>query len=84
MNKPIFPNIYTHNMDDYKMRIKVKKLHPDAIIPKYATDGSSGFDLHALRILLLDQVKLRLLKLDLFWLLKRAMRFKLDQDLACL
>lgn len=27
--------------------IKVKKLHPDAVIPKYQTDGSAGFDLHA-------------------------------------
>jgi dUTP pyrophosphatase len=30
------------------MIIKFKKLHPDAIIPAYQTDGSSGFDLHAL------------------------------------
>lgn len=30
------------------MQVKVKKLHPDAIIPKYQTEGASGFDLHAL------------------------------------
>ena len=30
------------------MVIKFKKLHPDAIIPAYQTDGSAGFDLHAL------------------------------------
>jgi dUTP pyrophosphatase len=24
--------------------VKIKKLHPDAVIPKYATSGSSGFD----------------------------------------
>lgn len=30
------------------MDIKVKKLHPDAIIPKYATPGAACFDLHAL------------------------------------
>lgn len=29
------------------MKLKVKKLHPEAIIPKYATDGSACFDLHA-------------------------------------
>lgn len=29
------------------MKLKVKKLHPNAIIPKYATDGSACFDLHA-------------------------------------
>lgn len=28
------------------MKIKVKKLHPDAILPKYATDGAACFDLH--------------------------------------
>ena len=30
------------------MRIKIKKLHPQAIIPKYQTTFSAGFDLHAL------------------------------------
>lgn len=33
--------------------ILVKKLHPDAIIPKYQTAGASGFDLHALEDVLL-------------------------------
>lgn len=28
------------------MQIKIKKLHPDAIIPKYQTSGSAGFDIH--------------------------------------
>ena len=27
--------------------IKIKKLHPDAIIPQYATAGAAAFDLHA-------------------------------------
>jgi len=30
------------------MKVKIKKLHPDAIIPKYQSSGASGFDLHAL------------------------------------
>jgi dUTP pyrophosphatase len=29
------------------MNIFVKKLHPDAIIPRYATDGAAAFDLHS-------------------------------------
>lgn len=29
------------------MRLKVKKLHQSAIIPKYATSGAACFDLHA-------------------------------------
>lgn len=36
------------------MNIKIKKLHPDAIIPKYATPGAACFDLHACGI---DNVK---------------------------
>lgn len=32
------------------MKVKVKKLHPDAVIPSYATDGSAGMDLTATRI----------------------------------
>lgn len=28
--------------------IKIKKLHKDAIIPKYQTAGSAGFDLHSI------------------------------------
>lgn len=27
------------------MKVKIKKLHEDAVVPKYATTGSSGFDL---------------------------------------
>jgi len=30
------------------MKIQIKKLHEDAVVPKYATPGASGFDLHAL------------------------------------
>lgn len=29
------------------MQLKIKKLHPDAIIPRYQTDGAACFDLHA-------------------------------------
>lgn len=29
------------------MKLKVKKLHPDAVIPTYATSGAACFDLHA-------------------------------------
>jgi len=30
-----------------KVPVKVKKLNPKAIIPKYQTEGAAGFDLHA-------------------------------------
>lgn len=32
------------------MHLKVKKLHPDAIIPEYQTEGAACFDLHAIDI----------------------------------
>lgn len=30
-------------------QVKVKKLHPDAVIPKYATAGAACFDLHSIQ-----------------------------------
>ncbi len=30
------------------MKIRIKKLHPDAMIPAYQTSQAAGFDLHAL------------------------------------
>ena len=30
------------------IQIKFKKLHPDAVVPKYATPGAACFDLHAI------------------------------------
>ncbi|MCE3046765.1 dUTP diphosphatase [Helicobacter kayseriensis] len=30
------------------MQIKIKKLHPNATIPRYQTQGSAGFDLHSI------------------------------------
>jgi dUTP pyrophosphatase len=35
------------------MKLKIKKLHNDAVMPSYATDGSAGFDLSALEEVLL-------------------------------
>jgi dUTP pyrophosphatase len=31
------------------MFVKIKKLHSDAIIPKYQTSGAAGFDIHAIQ-----------------------------------
>lgn len=31
-------------------KLKIKKLHPNAITPKYATEGAACFDLHALDV----------------------------------
>ncbi|ETK27997.1 deoxyuridine 5'-triphosphate nucleotidohydrolase [Paenibacillus larvae] len=36
------------------MEIKIKKLHPDAVIPEYATAGAAGFDLVALEDVIIE------------------------------
>lgn len=36
------------------MKVKIKKLHPDAIIPSYAKDGDAGMDLTAVSSKLID------------------------------
>ncbi|UED70683.1 dUTP diphosphatase [Brevibacillus sp. HD3.3A] len=35
-------------MDQQKVNVKLKLLHPDAVVPKYARVQDSGFDLYAL------------------------------------
>ncbi len=35
------------------MKIKIKKLHPDAVIPKYAHEGDAGLDLHSVEDVIL-------------------------------
>tara|TARA_Y100000593_G_C4248738_1_gene306029 strand:- start:184 stop:627 length:444 start_codon:yes stop_codon:yes gene_type:complete len=32
------------------MKIKIKKLHPDAVVPSYAKDGDAGMDLRAVSV----------------------------------
>ena len=32
------------------MKVKIKKLHPDAVIPKYAKPGDAGLDLTAIDV----------------------------------
>lgn len=39
------------------MNIKIKRLHPDAIIPKYAHEGDSGFDLVAVENVIIEPGK---------------------------
>ncbi|AHD06474.1 dUTP diphosphatase [Paenibacillus larvae] len=36
------------------MEIKIKKIHPDAVIPEYATAGAAGFDLVALEDVIIE------------------------------
>lgn len=47
------------------MKIRVKKLHPDAVVPKYATNGSSGFDLVAIEDVIIQPGQTKLVKTGL-------------------
>lgn len=44
------------------MQIRVKRLHSDAILPKYAKPGDSGMDLHALEKELLEPGEVRAIR----------------------
>lgn len=48
-----------------KLTVKFKKLHPDAVIPRYATPGSSGFDLVAIEDVDLKPGETKLVKTGL-------------------
>lgn len=47
------------------MKIRIKKLHEDAVIPKYQTNGASGFDLHALEDVILHEAQTKLVRTGL-------------------
>lgn len=47
------------------MRIKIKKLHKDATIPKYATPGSAGFDLVTIENIIIEPGHTKLIKTGL-------------------
>lgn len=47
------------------MKVKIKKLHQDAIVPQYQTQGSAGFDLHAIEKYVLKAGSITLIKTGL-------------------
>lgn len=47
------------------MKVKIKKLHEDSIIPKYQSKGASGFDLHALEDVELQAGETKLIRTGL-------------------
>lgn len=46
-------------------KVKIKRLHPDAIIPKYATPGSAGFDLVAVEDVIIGTRETKLVRTGL-------------------
>lgn len=63
--KGIYIGTARSDQSSSSLQINVKKLHPDAIIPKYQTDGSSGFDLHALEDMYVEPGQTVLIKTGL-------------------
>lgn len=47
------------------MKIKIKKIHPQAIVPKYHSNGAAGFDLHACETCVIQAGKIGLIKTGL-------------------
>ncbi len=47
------------------MKIKIQKIHPNALIPKYQTEGSSGFDLHAVEEVIIKPHSVGLVKIGI-------------------
>ncbi len=60
------------SFDMISLPIDIKKLHPDAIIPKYQTDGASGFDLHALEDVTIARGETKLVKTGLSFAIPRG------------
>ena len=46
----LFPKIQ-NKLEKSKMKVKIKKLHPNAVVPQYAKAGDAGMDLVATSIL---------------------------------
>ncbi|RVZ91008.1 dUTP diphosphatase [Helicobacter pylori] len=47
------------------MKIKIQKIHPNALIPKYQSEGSSGFDLHAVEEVMIKPHSVGLVKIGI-------------------
>lgn len=47
------------------MNVKIRKLHADAVIPEYATDGSAGFDLVAIEDVIISPGETKLIRTGL-------------------
>ncbi|WQU28091.1 dUTP diphosphatase [Helicobacter pylori] len=47
------------------MKIKIRKIHPNALIPEYQTEGSSGFDLHAVEEVMIKPHGVGLVKIGI-------------------
>lgn len=54
-----------------KPKLKVFKLHEDAIIPKYQTSGAAGFDIHSIEEVVIKPGETKLIKTGLAFSLEK-------------
>ena len=47
------------------MRVKIKKIHEDAVIPKYQKEGDAGFDLYAVEDVMIHASQTKVIKTGL-------------------
>ena len=64
------------------MNVKIKKLHPDAVIPKYATIGDAGLDLTAVSMNIDKSGVLDLKDYQHVGGIEKALSFHADEALA--
>ena len=65
------------SVDSQEHIVKVKKLHPEAIIPSYAHQGDSGFDLHALEETVLRPNETKLVRTGLVFEIPEGMEIQI-------
>ena len=63
------------------MKIKIKRISPDAIIPKYAHEGDAGFDLYSIEDCVIEPGERRLIKTGLQVEIPRGYELKEWKDL---
>jgi dUTP pyrophosphatase len=51
--------------DSMKLNVKIKKLHPYAVIPKYAHEGDAGFDLVAIEDTIIEPGETKIIRTGL-------------------
>jgi dUTP pyrophosphatase len=53
------------NGENTALRVKIKRLHPDAVIPKYAHEGDAGFDLVAIEDTIIEPGETKIIRTGL-------------------
>jgi dUTP pyrophosphatase len=53
------------NGENMSLRVKIKRLHPDAVIPQYAHEGDAGFDLVAVEDTIIEPGETKIIRTGL-------------------